>query len=48
METISSATNERGNYNDPDYGPFKKTLEELEVMFKDGRALKISVKEALQ
>lgn len=48
METVSSATDELGNYNDPDFGPFKKTLEELNAMFKDGRALKITAEEALQ
>lgn len=47
MATVSSATDELGNYNDPDFGPFKKTLEELNSMFKDGRALKITVEEAL-
>jgi hypothetical protein len=44
---VSSATDAQGNYNDPDYGPFKKTLEELNVMFNDGRALKISAEEEL-
>lgn len=48
METVSSARDERGNYNDPDYGPLKKTIEELSVMFQDGRALKILGAEALQ
>jgi len=45
---VSAATDAHGNYNDPEYGPFKRTLEELDAMFKDGRALKISVAEALQ
>lgn len=45
---VSSATDADGNYNDRVYGPFKKTLEELDAMFKDGRALKISEKEVLQ
>lgn len=45
---VSAATDTNGNYNDPDYGPFKKTLEELDAMFKDGRALKITAKEVLQ
>lgn len=44
---VSSTTDADGNYNDPDSGPFKKTFEELEAMFKDGRALKISMHEAL-
>lgn len=48
VDSVSSATDADGNYNDPDYGPFKKTLEELNAMFKDGRALKISAKEVLQ
>lgn len=45
---VSSATDASGNYYDPDYGPFKRTLEELSAMFKDGRALKISAQEVLQ
>lgn len=48
LAEVSSATDSQGNYNDPDYGPFKKTLEELELMFKDGRALQISMEQALQ
>lgn len=48
MEAVSSATDERGNYNDPDYGPFKKTIEEFVAMFQDGRALKIPGAEVLQ
>lgn len=48
VAAVSSARDAQGNYNDPEYGPFKKTLEELDTMFKDGRALKISVEEALQ
>lgn len=48
VAAVSSAIDAQGNYNDPEYGPFKKTLEELDAMFKDGRALKISVEEALQ
>lgn len=48
LSTISSATDEQGNYNDLDYGPLKKTLEVLAAMFRDGRALKISVAEVLQ
>ncbi|MFL9895637.1 AAA domain-containing protein [Paraburkholderia sp. RL17-381-BIF-C] len=47
VAAVSSATDAQGNYNDPDFGPFKKTLEELDAMFKDGRASKISV-ETLQ
>jgi len=42
-----STTDPQGNYNDPDYGPFKKTLEELYTMFEDGRALKISAEDVL-
>lgn len=42
---VSSATDADGNYNDPDYGPFRKTLDELDAMFKDGRALKIPAQE---
>lgn len=45
---VSAATDAHGNYNDPEYGPFKRTLEELDAMFKGGRALKISVAEALK
>lgn len=48
MTTVSAATDGQGNYDDPDYGPFKKTLEQLNAMFNDGRALKISVEKALQ
>lgn len=48
VNEVSSATDAQGRYNDPDYGPFKKTLEEFEALFNDGRALKISMKEALQ
>lgn len=48
VATVSSTRDAQGNYNDPEYGPFKKTFEELDAMFKDGRALKISVEEALQ
>lgn len=48
VATVSSAMDAQGNYNDPEYGPFKKTLEELDAMFKDGRALKISMVEALK
>lgn len=48
VDTVSSATDAQGDYNDPDYGPFKRTLEEFDAMFKDGRALKISVEDALQ
>ena len=45
---VSSATDADGNYIDPDYGPFKKTIEELNAMFKGGRALKITAQEVLQ
>lgn len=45
---VSSAMDADGNYNDPDYGPFKRTLEELNAMFDDGRAFKISAQEVLQ
>jgi len=48
MTEISFETDAEGNYYDPEYGPFKKTLEELDAMFKDGRALKISMEQALQ
>jgi hypothetical protein len=48
VASVSSTTDAQGKYNDPDYGPFKRTLEELDAMFKDGRALKISKQEALQ
>ena len=48
VNEVSSATDAQGNYNDPVYGPFKRTLEEFHAMFKDGRALKISVEKALQ
>ena len=48
VANVSSATDADGNYNDPDYGPFKKTLEELNAMFKGGRALKITAQEVLQ
>jgi serine/threonine protein kinase len=48
VNEVSTAKDAQGRYNDPDYGPFKKTLEEFDTMFKDGRALKISMEEALQ
>jgi len=48
LAEVSSAADSEGNYNDPEYGPFKRTLEELEVMFADKRALKISMEQALQ
>ena len=48
MATVSSNMDAQGNYNDPDYGPLKKTLEELNTMFDDCRAMKISVQEAFQ
>ena len=48
VKEVSSATDTQGRYNDTNFGPFKKTLEELDTMFNDGRALKISMEEALQ